>query len=67
MQLLLDSKQSNLNFEPLFVGIHQVLRDIWLFEPEFQARTFSQLRIYGGIKFVHKLVIKLVNSICISN
>ena len=28
--------QSNLNFEPSFVGIHQVLREIRLFEPEFQ-------------------------------
>ena len=31
MQLLLDCIQSDLNFEPLFVEIHQVLREIWLF------------------------------------
>ena len=31
------------NFKPLFVGIHQVLREIWLFEHKFQARNFGQL------------------------
>ena len=34
---------SNLNFEALFFGIHQVLREIWLFEHEFEARNFGQL------------------------
>ena len=32
----------NLNFEPSFVGIYQVLKDIWLFEHEFQDRHFGQ-------------------------
>ena len=32
---MLDFKQSNLNFAPSFVGIHQVLREIRLFEHEF--------------------------------
>ena len=31
----LNFKQSNLIFEPSFVGIHQVLREIWPFEHEF--------------------------------
>ena len=63
IKLFLDSKQSNLNFEHLFVGIHQVLREKWLFEHEFQTRNFGQLRIFGSISFVNKLFIKLVNSI----
>ena len=67
MQLFLDSTQFNLNFEPSFVGIHQVLREMWLFEHEFQARNFGQLWIFGGIKFVNKLFIKLLNLIRISN
>ena len=67
IKLFSDSKQSNLNFEHLCVGIHQVLREIWLFEHEFQTRNFGQLRIFGSIRFVNKLFIKLVNSISISN
>ena len=59
MWLLLDSTQSYLNFEPSFVEIHQVFREIWLFEHEFQAGNFGQLRIFGGIKFVNKLFIKI--------
>ena len=43
MQLFLDSTQSNLNFEPSFVAILQVLREIWLFGHEFQARNFDQI------------------------
>ena len=43
MQLLINSAQFNLNFEPWFAGIHQVLREIWLSEHEFQARNFGQL------------------------
>ena len=35
MQLVLDSTQSNLNFESSFVRIHQVLVEIWLFKHEF--------------------------------
>ena len=38
MLLLLDFSQSNLNFEPSFVEVHQVLREMWLLEHEFQAR-----------------------------
>ena len=43
MQLFLTPEESNLSFEPSSVGTHQVLREIWLFEHEFQARNFSQL------------------------
>ena len=43
MLLFSNFTQSNLNFEPSFAGIHQVLREMWLFEPEFQARSFGQL------------------------
>ena len=66
MQLFLNFTQSNLNFEPSFVGIYQLLREIWVFEHEFHTRNFGQLRIFGGIKFVNKLFIKLLNFICIS-
>ena len=38
MKLFLTSKDSNFNFEPSFIGIHQVLRVIWPFEHEFQSR-----------------------------
>ena len=55
VKLLLDFTQSNLNFESLFVEICPVLREIWLFEREFQAKNFGQLRIFGGVKFVNKL------------
>ena len=30
-----------LNFEPFFIGIHKVLREIWLFEHKIQARNFG--------------------------
>ena len=43
MKLFGNCAQSNLNFEPPFVGIHQVLREIWLFEQKFQARNFGRL------------------------
>ena len=50
-----------------FVGIHEVLGEIWLFEHEFQARDFGQLWVFGGIKFASKLFIKLLDFIRISN
>ena len=43
MQLMLDFAQSNLNLVASFVEIYQVLREIWLFEHEFQTRNFWQL------------------------
>ena len=46
MYLLFNFTQSDLNFEPSFVEIHQVLREIWLFGHDFQTRNFSQLRIW---------------------
>ena len=64
--LLLDFKQSNLNFEPSFAEIHDVLGEIWLFGPKFQARNFGKLWTFGGIKFVYKLFIQLINFIGIS-
>ena len=48
----LDSRQSELNFDQSFVGIHQVLREISLSEHEFQIKNFGQLCDLGGIKFV---------------
>ena len=36
IKLFSDSKQCNLNFEHLFVGIHQVLRKIWLLNMNFK-------------------------------
>ena len=65
--LYLDSTQANLNFEPSFVGIHQVLRERWLFDHEFQTGNFGQRRIFGGIKLVNKLFIKLLNFVGISH
>ena len=49
IKLFLDSKESNLNFQnsSSFVGIHKVLREIWLSEHEFQTRNFGKLRILG--------------------
>ena len=67
MQLLLDFTQSNSNFEPSFVGIHQVVKKMWFFKHEFQIINFGQLRILWSIKFVNKLFIKLLNFIRISN
>ena len=55
IELFLDSKQLNLNFERSFVGIHKVLREIWLFEHEFQTIIFGKLQIFWGIRFVNKL------------
>ena len=57
MWLFLHFTQSNVNFEPSFVEIHQVLREPWHFEHEFQARNFGQLWIFVGIKFANKLFI----------
>ena len=55
IKLVLDSKQSNLNFEHSFDGIYKVLREIWLFEDELKTRSFGKLQIFGGIRFVNKL------------
>ena len=41
--------------------------EIWLFEHDFQTRNFGQLQIFGGIKFVNKLFMKVLNFIRISN
>ena len=37
------SKRSNLNFEHSFIGIHQVLIEIWLSEHKILTRNFDQL------------------------
>ena len=50
--------QSNLNFEPSFVRICQVLTEIWPFLNEFENENFGQLRIFGSVKFANKLLIK---------
>ena len=67
VQLFLDCIQSNFDFKPSFDEIYQVLREIWLFEHEFQATNFGQLPSFGSIKFVNQLYIKLLNFIRISN
>ena len=67
MQLFLAFTQFILNFESSFAGIREVLRVIWLFEHKFQARKFGQLWIFGSIKFVNNLFIKLINFILISD
>ena len=61
------SQTIKLNFEPSIVGIHLGLIEIWLYEHEFRNRNFGQFRIFGGIKFVNKLFIKLLNVIHIFN
>ena len=72
IKLFLDSKQSNLNFQYSFVGIRQVLRGRnsilnMNFKPEILANFNFFWGGGGGIRFVKKLFIKLVNSISISN
>ena len=37
------------------------------FEDELKTRIFGKLQIFGGISFVNKLNIKVVNSISIFN
>ena len=39
--------RTSLNFEPSFVGIHQVLTEIWFFEHEFQNRNFANFEFLG--------------------
>ena len=63
--LFLNSIQSNLNFEPSFVDVHQVLREIWLFKHEFQDKFWPTLSFW--VKFVNKLFLKLLNFIHISD
>ena len=41
------SKQSNLNFEHLFVGIHQVLREIWILNMNFEPEILANLELLG--------------------
>ena len=66
MQLFLDSTQSKLNFKPSFVGIHEVLRELWLFKHKFQARNFANFE-FLGVSNLSKLFIKLINFIRISS
>ena len=54
MYLFLDFTQSNLNFEPSFVGIDQVLREIWLSEHEFHTTNFGQLSNFETSGIVSK-------------
>ena len=49
MQLVLGSAQSNLNFELSLVGIHQVLREIWLFEHQFSHWKFWTTSNFCGV------------------
>ena len=65
MKLFSNCIQSNVEFEPSFNRICQVVIEIWLFEYEFQHRNFGQLQILGGIKFANKLLIKYLHFVCI--
>ena len=47
MSLFLDFTRSHLNFETSFVGIHQILREIWLFEHGFQTRNLANFELLG--------------------
>ena len=40
---LKDHFSASLIFEPSFVGVHQVLGEIWPFEHEFQSRNFDPI------------------------
>ena len=44
MELFLDFTKPKLNFELTFVGIQQVLIEIWLCKHEFQNISFGQFR-----------------------
>ena len=72
IKLFLDYKQSNSNFQYSFVGIRQVLRgrDSFL-NMNFKLGILANFKFFffwgGGIRFVNKLFIKLVNSISFSN
>ena len=59
-------KNSNLTFEPSFVGIYQVLREIWPFEHEFQSRNFDQFESIWEYQTCQPTVHKFANFICIS-
>ena len=51
----------------LFLDCKQCILDLeWLFEHEFQALSFGQLRSFEGIKFVNKLFMKSLHFIRIS-
>ena len=68
MWLFLDSTLSNLNFEASFVGIRDVLIEIWMLEHEFQNRNFSQFRIFLRVmKSANKLLIKYLSFVYIVN
>ena len=45
--------------EPSFAGIHQVLREIWLFEHIFQARNFLPTSYFGGYRICQQIVHKI--------
>ena len=47
----MDCRQSNLNFELFFIEIHQVLREIGLFEHEIQALSLNKINLYKRIFF----------------
>ena len=71
IKVFLDSKQSNLNFQYSFVRIRQVLRGRdSILNMNFKLEILANFKFFfwgGGIRFVNKLFIKLVNSISISN
>ena len=47
IELSSDSKQRNLHFEHLFVGIHQVLRKIWLLNMNFKLDILANFEFLG--------------------
>ena len=47
MQLFSNFTQPNLDFEPSFVGIRQVLREIWLLNINFKLEILGNLEFLG--------------------
>ena len=45
--MVLTSKHFNVISEPSVFGIHQVLREIWPFEHEFQSTNFGKFNFWG--------------------
>ena len=45
ISLFLDCTQSNLNFEPSFAGIHEILKVIWLFEHKGLVKLIKRVKI----------------------
>ena len=59
MLIFFNSKQYNITVESLFVEINQALREIWLFEHEFETKNLANSKFLGYQicqQTVHKIV-----------